>query len=343
MTGRSTVQASTTSRKVVLAVMAVLSVALSGAALAYACTPNAAISISPSGPVLPGTQLNVAGIGFAGNVTVRWGSASGAVLATATTQASFGATITVPDAAPGPYFVVAVARDAAGGFVGQASASVEVTARPQAPVAAAPSQPAGSGAAAATAAPAAADDSPAAPAPARTPDAGRPAAQQTSRPAAAQTPRPAARPAPARPAAQQRPNARTHAQPAPRPAPAAPRRFFDTPVTAAVTAPPAAARTGTTARTGTQRAASKPARPAPAPDANAGRPATQPAPAASATPAPSLDSPVSAGQLPQRDHSGSRLAIGIGMLALSLAALFGSFLVADVRRRRAPLRSRDSQ
>jgi hypothetical protein len=67
------------------------------------------------------------------------------------------------------------------------------------------------------------------------------------------------------------------------------------------------------------------------------RPATVRPPATRAAAPPSLVSPVDSSAL-HAGRSDSRLAIGLGMLAFSVVALLGGFAVAEVRRRRVPVR-----
>jgi hypothetical protein len=93
--------------------------------LAWGCTPQAAITLQPAAAVAGG-QVAVSGSSFVdGPVEIRWGSASGAVIATGHGP-SFTATATIPRAAPGTYYVVAVARD--GDEVWTASQAFEVRA-----------------------------------------------------------------------------------------------------------------------------------------------------------------------------------------------------------------------
>lgn len=162
---------------------------LAAASVAWACTAYANISITPqTGP--PGSEMTVQGRAFAEPATsnpveIRWGSATGPVLATAPGP-SFSVPVTVPDADPGVHTVVALQRDKQGTLLGRTSAQFEVT--DPAPAAAAPGEP--------SPAPAAAS-----PAPEEQP-ARQPARQQAQpAPAGRGAPAPAATPAPAAPPA----------------------------------------------------------------------------------------------------------------------------------------------
>lgn len=116
------------SRLVFALVLGWLAAAVAVAGAAWACTPYAAISVSPQqGPA--GSQLTVEGRAFRNShaVEIRWGSADGPVLATATGP-SFSAPVTVPDADPGVHTIVALQRTSHGSATGgRGAAQFEVT------------------------------------------------------------------------------------------------------------------------------------------------------------------------------------------------------------------------
>ncbi|HVL93437.1 MAG TPA: hypothetical protein VM264_08835 [Acidimicrobiales bacterium] len=119
--------------------------ALAGAAAGWACTGQGTIGLSPAkGPA--GATVRVDGTGFGANaVDIRWGSASGPLLGTAT-NGTFSVNVTVPQAGPGVYYVVAVPQETEANRRAPAPAAfrVEAPAAPAAeavPPAAAPPQP----------------------------------------------------------------------------------------------------------------------------------------------------------------------------------------------------------
>jgi hypothetical protein len=99
--------------------LAILAVAACGAAVAWACTPSAFISVQGAGgqdfgPA--GSQATVQGSGFSdgAKVQIRWNSADGPTLATATGP-RFSVAVTIPaNAADGVYYIVATAVDSEG-------------------------------------------------------------------------------------------------------------------------------------------------------------------------------------------------------------------------------------
>lgn len=337
MSGRFLAGSSSTSRQFVMAAATALAVGLSYAALAFACSPQATISVTPTS-VQPGDRVTVSGIAFAGAVQVRWNGASGPLLASVSPEGqSFVTTVTIPDVAPNAYVIIATARDASGGFLGQSSAAVEVSARPAA------AAPASSGQAAAPAGQSGAADTSAAPATSQPAEAtGAPAASKpaTSKPTAA------SKPAASKPAegAAAPVRSATHGNGARRPAAAQSRDR--TPATAprqsAERQTPALT---TTARRGDQGSAparaTAPRRQTEHAAVTAPAQARRPAAPARAVPPPSLVSPVDPSAL-HAGRSDSRLAIGLGMLGFSLIALLGSFGVAEVRRRRVTVRRTNS-
>ena len=104
----------------VLAILAVVSLGMSAAAMAWACSPQAYIFLSSTGGHA-GQRMTVNGHGFIdGPVQIRWNGAYGALVGT-TRGPDFSTTIRVPaNAAPGIAYIHGVARDAAGRLVGDA-------------------------------------------------------------------------------------------------------------------------------------------------------------------------------------------------------------------------------
>lgn len=123
-----------TRHRLLILALGVAAMSLCMASLAWACAPQAYISVSPS-HAAPGQQVTVVGREFApgGRVELRWKSPSGPVLGTAT-GAEFSRLLEIPvDTAPGYYTVVAVgyATDGQSSVpVRQAPASIEVDAPP---------------------------------------------------------------------------------------------------------------------------------------------------------------------------------------------------------------------
>lgn len=112
--------------------LVLLAGALLVAGLAFACVPKADISVEPRSGAA-GTSVRVTGSSFsAGTVEIRWGSSSGALLASAAGPA-FTTSVAIPSAAAGVYYVVGVARDGEGNIVAQQSAPFEVISPSPAP------------------------------------------------------------------------------------------------------------------------------------------------------------------------------------------------------------------
>jgi len=101
------------------------------ASVAWACTPQATIGVQPAA-ALSGSAVAVEGADFSsgGPVEIRWNSASGPLLATATGP-EFSADIRIPDVPPGVYTVLAVGRDQQGNVVGYARTSFKVEPPPE--------------------------------------------------------------------------------------------------------------------------------------------------------------------------------------------------------------------
>jgi len=95
-----------------------LATVFAAASLAWACTPQAFLVLSPNaGPA--GTSRTATSAAFSDSpVELRWGSSSGPVLATGSGP-SFSASFTVPSAAPGYYTVVAQTADGQGRALAQ--------------------------------------------------------------------------------------------------------------------------------------------------------------------------------------------------------------------------------
>lgn len=108
-------------------------------ALAWACVPQPLLVVlqpRASGPA--GTAVQVQVIGFdRGAVEVRWNAADGPELARSTGP-DFTADIVIPDAAPGLYSVVVLARQAGGGIGNAVTSAFHVTEERDAPHAAVP-------------------------------------------------------------------------------------------------------------------------------------------------------------------------------------------------------------
>ena len=301
-----------------LSLLAVTAAGLWVVAIAWACTPQAFVSLSPSsGP--PGTVVTVSGRGFVADapVEIRMGAVDSAPVATATGP-TFAVTVAIPqDAAAGYRLVGATGYDRDGQVEGSTARAFRVTGT------AAPST------APARQAPASRHARPrhATPSPARTPV--RHSAPSQSRHALH----------PARPALRGRPPAAAvHAAPA-HAAPAT--AVGGTHALGAVNAggqPAGKART--VSEVNVARHADGPwawhARSARAHHAAA-------APARRGATQTGRSAPWDVARAPDSQRSGgptTGLAIGAGLLAAGLVALFAGFAVAEVRRRRAPARTR---
>src|SRR3954453_18528554 len=119
-------------RMSLLVVLGVLSSGVVAAGLAFACSPQANIGLGGVTSGLDGSQVGVSGGSFpaGGRVELRWGSAAGPLLATATGP-GFSTGVTIPQADPGVYAIKAVGFNADGSSAGQGPATTfEVTAPP---------------------------------------------------------------------------------------------------------------------------------------------------------------------------------------------------------------------
>lgn len=122
-----------------LACLGVVAVLMLGLGLAWACTPTSSIVLLPeTGPTA--SKITVSGqvapdAGSAAPVEIRWNSVSGLLLGTVTADATrnFSAEVTVPDVAPGVYYVLAISGKAEAGRasyeVATSSASVSTAQR----------------------------------------------------------------------------------------------------------------------------------------------------------------------------------------------------------------------
>jgi hypothetical protein len=282
-------------RRISLLAFTVLAVASAGAALAWACTPQAYIDVSPT-TANPGDSVTVTGRGFIdGPVSISLngtgvGNASGP---------SFSTTVTIPaDAQPGIQYVAATANQ------WTANRSIRIAGAEAAPEGSEPG-------AAAQGAPAAQRQATRAPAKARQP------ATQPARERAAKQPAPAQRGAAATP---------SPAAPAPTGAPASDN--------------PAVVATDSGTEVFGPSLAPKPAAVA-ARDAKARQPKAVSERSATASLQSALGSgnrllaPTTNAAAAPGTGAGAGLAVGLGLLGSGLALLFGGFLVASVRRRRA--------
>jgi hypothetical protein len=109
--------------RVGLACFSAAALVLGGAALSWACTPQAYITISPNSGA-PGSSATVKGEHFANApVQIRWGSASGPVIGDGDGP-SFTEAVAIPNVEEGVYYVVAVVND--GGTTYTPSTTFEV-------------------------------------------------------------------------------------------------------------------------------------------------------------------------------------------------------------------------
>jgi hypothetical protein len=115
--------------RVSLAVVGVLALVAAGAALAWACTPQAYIYVAPSSAG-PGEKVTVTGRGFvSGPVQIHWNRADGPVIGSATGP-NFSTTATVPTAPAGVYYIHAVAHGTSG-VVGDAARAFQLAGAPR--------------------------------------------------------------------------------------------------------------------------------------------------------------------------------------------------------------------
>ena len=134
-----------------LAAFVVVVFGLIALAPAFACSPQANLTLKPSNRVDPGGTVSVVGQTFAatgadaGPVSLRWDGVNGQLLATvdADAQGNFQTNVTVPAAvAPGFYLISAVQWVGTAGEVKKPSTAIEILgAAPAQPAPAGPSQP----------------------------------------------------------------------------------------------------------------------------------------------------------------------------------------------------------
>lgn len=128
------------SRRVVAVIVGVLAVVMASVSVAWACVPQASLSLAPAGGTA-GSTVTAKGSGFpAGDtVEVRWETRTGTVLATSTGP-SFSVPITIPSsAAPGVHYVsAAVTGEHRDHSATVATFNVTVPGAPPAPVGTSP-------------------------------------------------------------------------------------------------------------------------------------------------------------------------------------------------------------
>ena len=95
---------------------------------AWACIPQPLLSVEPQASGPAGSQLSVHAQTMPGMVSeIRWNSPVGPVLATAEDKHDFTLPVTIPDAPPGLYALIAVARFTDGSVAGTGRAAFLVT------------------------------------------------------------------------------------------------------------------------------------------------------------------------------------------------------------------------
>jgi outer membrane biosynthesis protein TonB len=339
-----------------LVVVAMLGVLLVGAALAWACTPQATITLdTSSGPA--GTSVTVSAADFIdGPVEIRWSGASGAVLATGQGPA-FATTVTIPDAAPGMYYIYGTSTDEEGRRVGNTSRAFQI-AGAESPEPSGDSPSTDEGAPAASPAPAApapvaptqVAPAPEAPAEAQTPQPTTAPSDGTAAPESSPAPEDAASPEPAPARPEERDESRGQARsPAEGPASDNPavvvtgggERVFGGSVGSTTEEPTSAGAVFTAAGSSEQSERSATTGERPGSGGEGGRADRERSATAggdrgsesTSSTAASLAPSLSDADVPT-DGPGSLLAVGVGLLGVGLATMLGGFLVADVRRRR---------
>ncbi len=299
------------------------------AAVAFACNPQANISVDRT-TVEPGATVTVNGSYFKSDTPITVSSPTGSTTVTSSSGGGFTTTVTAPSS-PGTY-VISAGKPTGG----SAPASFRVAA------------PAAAPAPASSTPPAAAQQPAAAPAPAQS----TASSPSFNEPGVSRSTRGTAQTQPSRSTAQ-RSTARRSTAPqstssrsaAPSSATATGQRFFSA-------APAAAAPTFSAApapATAAAPARSAPARSASARESSRGTArSTSPAPATSDLTAtgdvwsgfaPGRTASLTAGADGMADAgAGNALTIGIGLLAFGLLSIVGGFAVAEAQRRRAPVR-----
>ncbi len=287
---------STLRRRISMAILSTLVVLTTGAALAWACTPQAYINLSSTSGG-PGDTVTVTGRGFIdGPVEIYWNESGTAPLATARGP-EFSIPVTIPQAASGVHYVTTAARTPDGQLVGSPSRAFEIQG-----AALTPTGPSGGA-----------------------PNDSRPAPKGTGRPLGDT-------PSPERPGALQLtgaspPRDRTPARSQAPSASGGP--ALDS--SAAVRTPSLDDVPGdSTPTSGRGQAVGGVSDSAPAP--SAGSAVADLWSGFGSSRAPSLLSGEAA-DVPGAD-GGSPLAVGVGLMGLGLVALFAGFAMAEVRRRR---------
>lgn len=101
-------------KKTVALAVGFVALVVGGAGLAWACTAQASLGAFTPFEAPPGTAVTVAGSTFEdGPVEIRWGGPDGPVIGVARGP-NFSTSVTIPPAAPGVYYVVAVSYDEVG-------------------------------------------------------------------------------------------------------------------------------------------------------------------------------------------------------------------------------------
>ena len=109
-----------------LATLGMVAMVLGGMSLAWACTPHAQVSVNPD-EGHAGAQITVRGTAFVpGPVQIRWNSESGELLGQASGP-NFSISVRIPQAPAGVYSIVAVATDAHGNYAHGATFQVLAT------------------------------------------------------------------------------------------------------------------------------------------------------------------------------------------------------------------------
>lgn len=299
------------------------------AAVAFACNPQANISVDRT-TVEPGATVTVNGSYFKSDTPITVSSPTGSTTVTSSSGGGFTTTVTAPSS-PGTY-VISASKPTGGSA--PASFRVAAPAAAPAPVSSTP--------------PAAAQQPAAAPAPAQStassPSFNEPGVSRSTRGTAqTQTSRSTAQRSTA-------PRSTSSRSAAPSSATATGQRFFSAaPAAAAPTFSAAPAAAAPTFSAAPAPAAAAPARSASARESSRGTArSTSPAPATSDLTAtgdvwsgfaPGRTASLTAGADGMADAgAGNALTIGIGLLAFGLLSIVGGFAVAEAQRRRAPVR-----
>ena len=124
---RSVIGEGVVRHRILMGSIGVLSVVLATVSFAWACVPQGAFDLSPSGGPA-GTQVTAVGNNFpAGPVEIRWESRQGTLLTTATGP-SFSVSLTIPSGVtPGVYYVSASPPEGGHGAHSATSAAFTVT------------------------------------------------------------------------------------------------------------------------------------------------------------------------------------------------------------------------